>query len=349
MGTPLVFVMYDSIHHSIFEGQVFTPLLKKLNSDIHSTVHIVSFEETLSQSVLATYKKFSEVDPRITITLFKRPQFIAQPFLLFQSLELKTLLTSHASYKLYARGPLAGIIAKKAVTKNCSSFTIQARGLLAEEHSYTHKNAHSYLWLVHALRTLQLSAVEKSAYTPQSSHSFPFFIEAVSSALKKYLIDTYHIPSALFTSPLFDAPPTLEYEKKLFYRHTVRTVLALDLQAPVYIYNGSLKAWQCPQETITIFKEQLTKDGKSIFIALTQDTNLMLELLNKAAISSASYRVLHVPQSEVIQYLCAGDYGILFREPHILNWVSRPTKLLEYEAVGLQIIHNNTIALLADK
>jgi hypothetical protein len=50
----------------------------------------------------------------------------------------------------------------------------------------------------------------------------------------------------------------------------------------------------------------------------------------------------------IYHYLAAADIGIIFRKPHIINWISRPTKILEYQAVGLKIIHNNTVAMLAD-
>ncbi len=346
----LVFVVYDSIHHSIFEGQILAPLLKKLKAGLHSSIHIVSFEEELSLSVLAAHKKFSTIDPHISITLFKRPRFITEFFLWQQSLQLKKIITTLPDqYQLSARGPLAGIIAKQAATKLCIFLTVQARGLLAEEHSYTHKNNRGIRALIHALRTRQLYSVEKNAYSPPSNKQCPFAIEAVSPALKEYLMDTYAIPPDVFTFPLFDSPTPLPSEEKLFHRSTLRIKLGISKDAPVYIYNGSLKTWQCPDEIIAEFKKVFAKDSTSIFLALTQDDVLMRNLLEKAKILEHSYRVLHVPQSKVLNYLCVADYGMLFREAHPLNWVSRPTKLLEYQAAGLQVLHNNTIELLTHK
>jgi len=40
---------------------------------------------------------------------------------------------------------------------------------------------------------------------------------------------------------------------------------------------------------------------------------------------------------------------MLFREQTIVNWTSRPTKLLEYQAVGLEVVHNNTVAYAMKK
>ena len=344
----LIFVIYDSIHHSIFEGQVLAPLLKKLNAGICTNVHIVSFEETLSPKVLAAQKNYWAIDPRITITLFKRPRFIAQLFLWQQTYQLRKILKKiPGQYQVCARGPLAGSIAKQGTTNACTLLTIQARGLLAEEHSYTHKNSSGIFSLVHALRTKQFSSLEKNAYTPPPKSLSSFSIEAVSAALKTYLINAYNIPEHVFSFPQFDAPEKISPEKKVSYRTELRAELKIPNQAPVYIYNGSLKAWQCPHETITFFKKALEKNENSVFLALTQDTELMRTLLDQAKIPTTVYRILSVPQPEVLNYLCIGDYGILFREAHPLNWVSRPTKLLEYQAAGLHILHNNTIKLLA--
>ena len=40
---------------------------------------------------------------------------------------------------------------------------------------------------------------------------------------------------------------------------------------------------------------------------------------------------------------------MLVREKDIINCVSRPTKMLEYQSAGLKIVHNNTVAWLASQ
>lgn len=350
MMNALVFIIYDSIHHSIFEGQVLAPLLKQLHARLYTEIHIISFEETLSPGVRAAQRKYSQIHPHITLTLFKRPRFFLQTLLWQQSFQLKKILeTISSTYQLYARGPIAGLIAKQALTPNCKKLTIQARGLLAEEHAYTHRKSKGIYSFLHKLRTRQLSCLEKTAYTPFSKSYPSFHIEVVSPALQTYLMKKYSLPPAIFTFPLFDSPPPLSPTEKLSHRTTIRAKLAIPPDALVYVYNGSLKAWQCPHETIAAFKAALQQEKKSIFLALTQDKEIMHQLLKEAFISPSSYRILYVPHQEVVPYLCAADYGMLFREAHPLNWVSRPTKLLEYQAVGLQILHNNAIQLLTKK
>jgi len=348
MRNPLVFVVYDSIHHSIFEGQVLAPLLKKLAAGLHPTINIISFEETLSPAVLAAQKKFSALHPALTLTIIKRPRFTFAFLLQYQAQQLRAILTKFSTpYDLYARGPLAGLIAHKATTLQCAALTIQARGLLAQEHCYTHRSVKGWRFYAHALRQQQLWHIEKECYTAPLNASYSFSIEAVSPALEEYLQHTYHTPPSLFVAPHFDTPDPVSHEKKLLYRTQVRKKLAIPENATVYVYNGSLKPWQCPQETIAAFKKMYEQDKTAFYLALTQDTQAMRMLLDQTYLPKTAFAVLHVPQSDVIRYLCAGDFGLLFREQHPLNWVSRPTKLLEYQAAGLQVVHNNTIALLS--
>ncbi len=348
MQSTLVSVIYDGISQAIFESQVLLPLIKRRAHENHDKICIVSFEALLSPSLdnlVATYKAHY---PFIEIILFKRTRFITSTFLWFQALQLRPVLNSFPSYTLIARGPFAGLIARRAFTKRCTRFILQARGLVAQEYAYTHQHKTGFSLVLHKTRLQQFHRLEKEAYTPPKNN-VPFSIETVSPALQHYLQSTYQIPKNCFIAAAFDTPPSLSYKEKLTYRAAMRTKLAISFDAPVYVYNGSLKPWQCPQETIALFKERWKLDQRSIFLALTPDTGTMEAYLKMLSIPLSAYRVVQVPHTQVLATLCAADYGFLLREPHLMNWVSRPTKLLEYEAVGLQVIHNNTIELLLPK
>ena len=344
---PLIVVIYDSINHSIFEGQVLTPLIKRLNLNLCTTVHLISFEHEINDATQLLKKRFESIDSRITITLFKRNRFIHTSLFFKDIKTVKTFVKSFPTYQLMARGPLAGYITKKAATKNCTSVTIQARGLLAEEYAYTHQNKEGKLSLLHRMRLHQLYAVERQAYQPFKK-SIPFFIETVSPALQEYLETTYNAPSKAFIESLFDIPDAISDDLKKHCRTQRRTELGITPETTVYVYNGSLKPWQCTQETINHFLTIQKTNPTAFFVALTPDTVEMTQLLQKNAVSYDSYRVLcALDHTTVMEYLCAADYGFLLRVKHPMNWVSRPTKLLEYQAAGITIIHNNTIALLS--
>ena len=73
------------------------------------------------------------------------------------------------------------------------------------------------------------------------------------------------------------------------------------------------------------------------------------EKLLQQSLPQHHYKIISVDYTNIFRYLAACDAGIIFREDHILNWISRPTKVLEYYAVGLPIIHNAAIGLLVKK
>ena len=61
---------------------------------------------------------------------------------------------------------------------------------------------------------------------------------------------------------------------------------------------------------------------------------------------AGSYHITTISHADIYRYLAAADAGIVLRESHPINWVSRPTKILEYQAAGLAIVHNNTIGYI---
>ena len=97
---------------------------------------------------------------------------------------------------------------------------------------------------------------------------------------------------------------------------------------------------------VDYFKKEYAIDNLSFLLVLTQNVPAFEQLVQQ--LDKQSYCIVTVKHDEIYRYLSAGDIGMLFREPHIINWISRPTKVLEYQAVGLQIVHNNTVALLTD-
>ena len=87
-------------------------------------------------------------------------------------------------------------------------------------------------------------------------------------------------------------------------------------------------------------------DPESFLLILSQDKETFKVLLKD--VSQNNYKIISVPHVEVKKYLAACNYGLLFREKHIVNWVSRPTKALEYQAAKLEIIHNKTVNYISD-
>ena len=328
-----LFVLYDSLYNSVFQGQVVSLLTKRLDAGTCAHAYIISFEQ---RTVLKEELAKLVPDHRITIIVLKKIPFLGALSLKYASYQLRTILPTIAYDHATARGPLAGWIALRSIPKE-KKILIQARGLAAEEYRYEHGTK----WW-HRFRAWQYEQIEKEVY----GTSHPTQIEAVSEALKQYMVDTWDAPSQRISIAQQDIPRTFPSDQTNIWRTQIRKKLLISNDANVYVYAGSAHSWQCPEETIRFFKQKLHENQHTILLILSREHNLFKKLLLHQDIPKQNYRLLSVEHQRIYTYLAAADAGLLFRKKHIINWVSRPTKALEYQAVGLPIIHNDTVGML---
>lgn len=336
------FILYDGIENSVFESQVLKPLIDRKQTDQLRRIILVSFEKNIS--VARSIK--NKIPDLIECIMLKKFPFIGTFSLWYAIQQLRYILSKESRYTLTARGPLAGYISLNSITSECSAVIIQARGLLAAEYEYIHRDASWYIqkpW--HRYKTHHYKKVEHAAYSTQNLFTT---IEAVSKALQEYLIEHYDTQPNRITIAHSDIPTPIARETIQHWRTEVRTQLHITDDQTVYCYNGSVHAWQCPELVVLYFQELWYKNNQSFLLILTQDTAPFTKLLHKADIPLENYAVLSVKHDAIYRYLAACNVGIILREKHIINWISRPTKVLEYQAAGLTIAHNNTIAMLVE-
>lgn len=337
-------VVYDGIKNSVFEGQVLQPLVQKLATHDALQGVIISFESSAIESALIN--KINNTHPRLRLIILKKISYVGLPTLWYASRQLTKTLALWTQYTLQARGPIAGYLCMRAAkAQACKQLTIQARGLLAAEYDFAIQNKPWYQKIFHRMRYYQFLSLEKSVYSAKPS--IPCMIEAVSTALGEYLVQEFGANKNYLTIAKHDIPPQLTTNELAQWKKETRAALQIADDALVYCYNGSIKPWQCPRATIEYFIEQQENDSRAILLILTQDAGEFGKLLAEYAIDHKQYRICTVPHHAIYRYLAAGDIGILFRDSHIINWTSRPTKVLEYQAAQLRIVHNNTVALIA--
>ena len=342
----LFFILYDGIYNSIFEGQVLEPLLKKIKNNNNLFIKIVSFEKkTIEKQYL---ENLNQRHKNLSVITYKKYFFIHSLSLLQPIRKLHKILKKHSQYTIIARGPFAGLITEKALTHSCHSYTLQARGLLEEEYLYTHKNDSHFIKFLHKIRGRQLRFYEKKAYTPTFNFPLIFKVESVSSALRDYLIREYFIDKSLFSIATDDIPKKICIQKKAIMRKRVRKELSIDQNYFVYVYNGSAKLWQCPEETVLFFKKKYHQNKKVFLLIISTDPNIFSFLCKKHELEKENYTIITTKHSSIQNYLCATDEGIILRECNTVNWVSRPTKYLEYKAALLTVHHNNTVAYIKE-
>lgn len=136
-----IFVIYDGIQNSVFASQVLSFITSTLEKT-QSTGVLISFEKKPLPS-----KVITQLIPKnltLNVIVCKKFPFIGKPSLWYAARQLKSIVNNYNHYSLYARGPLAGFICLRAKNKQCTSLTIQARGLLAEEYGYTHQQEKTF-------------------------------------------------------------------------------------------------------------------------------------------------------------------------------------------------------------
>jgi hypothetical protein len=354
-----MFVVYDGIENSVFQSQVLTPLLAQLAEDITLEITLVSFEVScvLPEKVM----RLIPAHDRLHLVLLRRLRFIGRVSLWVGVVQLCGLMNKIPCHHLITRGPLAGWIAmhtlrrlrvKRLKQENNTpipTLKIQARGLCAEEFRYVHTQNKSgffeglaYYWIYRLLWF-----VEREAYggTIMSDYT----VEAVSPSLRDYMIKNFDTDPAKIFIAARDIPSSVPEPMVVQWRNQVRRRLNISADAYVYCYSGSYKPWQCADETVRFFAQQYAADQRVFLLILSQNKDAFINALERQGVAASHYRVISISPRYILEYLAAADAGLLFREPDVINWISRPTKALEYQAVGLKIIHNNTVAWLTQK
>ncbi len=99
---------------------------------------------------------------------------------------------------------------------------------------------------------------------------------------------------------------------------------------------------------ISYASEVCKNDKNAFFLFLSGEKEVFECKLQKAHVPRDRYIIRSIDPAETFKYVSAADAGLLFREKDPVNWVSRPTKMLEYQSVGLRLVHNNTVAWLTN-
>jgi len=343
----IIFVLCDSITNSVFSSQCLL-LLNNLQKKFSiNKIIIVSFEK----KIVTTQHIKTIIPHKYIVYIYRSFPFLGRIFLSHSIARLKTILKHYTSYTIIARGPLAGYIALRSFTKTTgNNLIIQARGLLAEEYAYTYRHDTKILRQpIHYIKKYLYNSLEQYVYNSTKKWHTDIVIEAVSPALKNHLIAHYGVNPYKICIAQYDLPNKINDSDRNQWRYTVRNKLAVPETAFVLCYSGSAKSWQCPQDIIRYAESYITQDPQTYLVIFTHDIEQFHNALAQSTIPQSRYRVLSIPCKKIYTYLAACDAGIVFRKPHVINWISRPTKSLEYQAVDLQIIHNNTVAYLLNK
>ena len=118
----------------------------------------------------------------------------------------------------------------------------------------------------------------------------------------------------------------------------------------VFVYLGTLSAWQWPEALFATFAQIVHKRPDSFLYLLVPaaDHAKAEALLATFNIPAESCWMQEVPHAEVGSMLGIADAGLMLRKFHPVNFVSCPTKCGEYLAAGVPIIASHDIGDISE-
>lgn len=134
--------------------------------------------------------------------------------------------------------------------------------------------------------------------------------------------------------------PCLAQETEFFFdpalRARVRGELNIAADEAVYVYSGSLAAYQRFDEMVDTFRRVLAAGIRARLLVLTPDAERARQKCATLPVESVTCRA--VEHAQVNGFLNAADFGMLLRESSPVNHVAFPTKFAEYALTGLKVV-----------
>jgi hypothetical protein len=134
--------------------------------------------------------------------------------------------------------------------------------------------------------------------------------------------------------------PCLAPETEFFFdpalRDRVRNELQIGAHETVYVYSGSLAAYQRFDDTVKTFQDTLATGQKARLIVLTPEIDRARQKC--AGLPGGNVICRSVDHAQVNGYLNAADLGMLLRDSSPVNSVAFPTKFAEYALAGLKVV-----------
>jgi hypothetical protein len=133
-------------------------------------------------------------------------------------------------------------------------------------------------------------------------------------------------------------------ESKFFYdemiRREARAKHQIDPSQQVFVYSGSVVAYQGLASQLELYKRLLAVRGNVIFFATSgpEEARAYFHTLPVQA-----FRIINVSYDQMNEVYNLADFAFMMREPKNLNWVASPTKFGEYCLAGLPVILNDTV------
>lgn len=329
-----LFVLHEGIGSTIFNSQVAEHV--KSMKEHQLTFDILSYDTFSKTWQLSNenLKKFSKSHPDHKIIL-KKAANIYYPFSTLHNLILliKFFLKNRHQYSfIHARADYTAFLC--IITRPFHGLPVywDCRG-----------DAISELKDSLSRKGILLKTVGLLYLIPRS-----YFIAFINSRFCKgaiFVSDAlYKLFEKKLVSPAYAIIPCPVSEQKFFFdtalRSSMRKKLNIGDEKTVYLYSGSMVAYQSIEEQYDMYKRLLSNSNYIVTIA-TSEPEKAKEFFND--LQQERLIITRVSFEEMNAYYNLADFAFLLREAKQLNFVASPTKHGEYCLTGLPVIMNDTV------
>jgi hypothetical protein len=305
------------------------PVLKELK--VEYDINLISIEEDSIElfDLEKNQKLYDDFIREFKLEMVKTRKLLYLPKILNSLIQIVPWLIIKSKKNnlkyFHARGYLPAIVLHYLRKILTIKYIFDMRGVYVDElkllQNMSEKNLKIRLW-----RHLEKKAIKSSESVVVVSKPFADYVKNINPQTKVSIIKNSIVNMEIGEE---------DYKN---VRHKYRARLGID-NKKVWIYSGSAYKWQLIPQMISLFKNasELEQDLHFLMIC-RENTREIKQIFKELDLSDDLYTILSVNPKEVMNYLMAGDIGILLREHSIINEVSDPLKFVEYLHAGLLVM-----------
>ena len=322
----MIYLTFNDLPSGVYESQVINKCIRKNKNS--KTIKIIAFIPL--RNFIANKKKIHQYKNLISITVI--PQF---PFIKLWKLNLFTLVISSFFFnfkEIQGRGVYAAYLALLLKKLKIAKYIIyDGRGASYEE-------CLEYKMIDNKKHLRSLYNAEKKVIN-QSDFCFAVSHKLVDYWMKEFSFKGNHeiTPCKPSKNFYFQFPKEIKSLSEKNIPFTAEDV--------IMVFSGGNALWQSYKLIVELFEFQ-KKYNPNIKLLLLCPLNDYVNYLLKKYPGSVINKF--VEPKQIRSHLLFCDYGILFREKNITNYVSSPVKFGEYLSCGLKILISDNIGDYSD-
>ncbi|MDB3893901.1 glycosyltransferase [Candidatus Thioglobus sp.] len=246
---------------------------------------------------------------------------------------LNRLIVRHCISYIHAESTASGFILGRS--KLQPGFTLDLHGF-SEYETILRSTIKNRSWIHKKLSILRAKKLDRISISAANK------IIAVSNNMKQHLVEKYNVEHGkISVTPCLASNATIinDIHNWESSRQEVRDDLDISSTTIVFGYLGGLGTYQMVEEMLDFFHAyyKINKDSLLLMVVVGDVSQLMDMIENKKMCKVVKiYR--DIPHKHVGNYLCATDFGLLFRKNDPVNYYASPTKFGEYLSCGVSII-----------